>query len=116
MCVYRAVKYGKGTQTKKVYNALGLIKPPKGGLDYKARSAGGREAVGNLGDPKPRPDLTRWRSLIPEISSKLQKIERFRGCRQGVTPPSPLALGPEQPSGKAGRVSAGQPRGRVQVK
>jgi hypothetical protein len=36
-------------------------------------------------------DLTRWRSRV-EISSQLQKIEWFRGCRQGVNPS--LSAGP----------------------
>jgi len=60
-------------------------------LNYKSEERRGSGSYGALNRPKPHPDLTRWRSL-EEISSKLRKIEWFRGCRQGVN--LPLSAGP----------------------
>jgi len=99
-----------GTQTKKPYNDRGFIKTQRGGLQ-KARSAGGRE--GKLCRFRPYEVAVPTRDK--QRAAKDRAIPRMPpGCEPLPLRWSWVALGPEKPCGKAGRVSAGQPKGRVQ--
>ncbi len=112
--IYRAVKYEQALRRKNRTIQKGLLSPGKEARlqSEERRGSGGFGELTLLKAPS-RPYEV---AVSKEISSRLRKIEWFRGCRQGANPPSPLALGPEQPRGKAGCVSTGQPRGRVQVR
>lgn len=78
-CIYRDVKYEQALRRLNCRMSWGLLSP---GKEVKSQSEERRGSD---------TDLTRWRSRV-EISSQLQKIEWFRGCRQGANPS--LSAGP----------------------